>query len=343
MKAILLTAPRKLEVREVPTPTIQSPNDVLIRITRVGVCGSDVHYFTHGRIGSQVVQYPYRVGHEGAGIVEAVGSNVTNVKPGDHIAVEPAMSCWECDQCKAGRHHTCRKLKFLGCPGQAEGCLSEFLVMPKECCFPLHGLTDEQGSLSEPLAIGVYAVKRSIPMAGAKIGILGSGPIGLSVLMPAIYQGASAVYVSDKIDARLSLAASLGATWTGNPSKIDLVSTVNGLEPQQLDVVFECCGEQDALDTAVDILKPGGLLMVVGIPSVDRISFSIDQLRRKELTVRNVRRQVDCVEAALDLIAKGHADVDLLVTHHFKPEQAQEAFELVEAYRDGVVKAMIEF
>jgi L-iditol 2-dehydrogenase len=126
-----------MEMRNIPDPEIKNPNDVLIRMKIVGVCGSDVHYYTQGKIGSQVVEYPFTVGHEGAGIVEAVGSAVTKVKPGDRIAVEPAMSCWECDQCKAGRPHTCRKLHFLGCPKQADGCLSEYIVMPEECCLKI--------------------------------------------------------------------------------------------------------------------------------------------------------------------------------------------------------------
>lgn len=137
MKAMQLTGIRQMEMFEVPAPFVTNDTDVLIRMTTVGVCGSDVHYYTTGRIGDQVVQYPFTVGHEGAGIVEKVGKKVTRVKPGDRIAIDPAMPCFQCDQCKAGRFHTCRKLRFLGCPGQAEGCLSEFLVMPETSCFKM--------------------------------------------------------------------------------------------------------------------------------------------------------------------------------------------------------------
>ena len=196
MKAMMLTGIRQMEMRDIPAPEIKNPTDVLIRMKIVGVCGSDVHYYTQGKIGSQVVEYPFTVGHEGAGIVKAVGAAVTKVKPGDRIAVEPAMSCWKCDQCLAGRPHTCRKLRFLGCPKQADGCLSEYLVMPEECCFKIKdSMSFEEAAISEPLAIGVYAVSRSIPMKGAKIAILGAGPIGLSVLLPAMAQGAEKVYM----------------------------------------------------------------------------------------------------------------------------------------------------
>jgi L-iditol 2-dehydrogenase len=129
MKSAKLTGIREIELLEVPDPKIINSTDVLIKMTTVGVCGSDMHYFTTGRIGDQVVAYPFTIGHEGAGIVENVGSDVTRVKPGDRIAIDPAMPCGQCDQCKAGRSHTCRKLRFLGCPGQAEGCLSEYIVI----------------------------------------------------------------------------------------------------------------------------------------------------------------------------------------------------------------------
>lgn len=345
MKAMKLTGIRRMEMMEVPAPEIRCDTDVLIRMSVVGVCGSDVHYYVDGRIGSQVVRYPFTVGHEGAGVVEAVGSAVTRVKPGDRIAVEPAMPCFVCDQCLAGRQHTCRKLKFLGCPGQAEGCLSEYLVMPETSCFPIpDSMSMEEAAISEPLAIGVYAVKLSgVRMQGKKIGILGSGPIGLSVLMPSKAQGASGIYVTDKIDERLALAREAGADWCGNPDREDIVSAINSAEPAQLDVVFECCGQQPAMDQAIDLLKPGGKLMLIGIPAtLDRVSFEIDKLRRKEIAIQNVRRQNHCVQPALDMLERRDFDVNVMVTHHFSFDQTKEAFDLLADYRDGVVKAMVE-
>ncbi len=345
MKAMVLTGIRQMEMRDVPDPVLENDTDVLIKMDTVGVCGSDVHYYETGQIGSQVVQYPFPVGHEGAGVVEQVGSAVTHMKPGDRIAIEPAMPCWECDQCKAGRHHTCRKLRFLGCPKQADGCLSEYIVMPETSCFPIvDSMSMVEAAISEPLAIGVYAVKQSVPMAGKRIGILGSGPIGLSVLLPALAQGAEKAYVTDKIDSRLDLAKRAGATWTGNPGKIDVVEAISEEEPPLLDVVFECCGQQDAMDQAVKILKPGGKIMIIGIPpTLDRWSFPVDMLRHKEVCIQNVRRQVDCVQDALDMIARKDFDVTVMATHEFPFEKTKEAFDLVAGYEDGVVKAMIRF
>lgn len=344
MKAMLLTGIDQMQMSDVPDPVIENDTDVLIKMATVGVCGSDVHYYVSGKIGSRVVQYPFAVGHEGAGIVESIGSAVKDLKPGDRIAIDPAISCRECDQCKAGRGHTCRKLKFLGCPGQVEGCLSEYIIMPQECCFKIKdSMTFEQAAISEPLAIGVYSVKQSIPMQDAKVGILGAGPIGLSVLLPARVQGAEKIYVTDRIDDRVEVAKKVGADWAGNPDTQNIVEDILKEEPNGLDVVFECCGQQEALDEAIELLKPGGKLMLIGIPAVDKVSFSIDKLRRKEICVQNVRRQVDCVQDALDMIDDKQIDVDFMATHHFTFDKTKDAFDLVANYKDGVIKAMIDF
>ncbi len=345
MKTCKLTGIRQMAMMDVPTPEIQNDTDVLIKMSCVGVCGSDVHYYESGQIGSQVVQHPFAVGHEGAGVVAAVGRSVTRVMAGSRIAIEPAMPCHQCDQCLAGRPHTCRKLRFLGCPGQTEGCLSEYLVMPEASCFPIpDSMTFDEAALSEPLAIGIYAVKQSVSMKGAKIGILGSGPIGLSVLMPALAQGAAKIYVTDKIDARLAVARRAGATCTGNPLKEDIVQAITADEPLLLDAVFECAGEQDTVDQALALLKPGGKLILIGIPPTQaKYGFSVDLMRRKEICIQNVRRQNHCCQAALDMIRERIFDVNIMRTHRFNFNDTAAAFELVANYRDGVVKAMINF
>jgi threonine dehydrogenase-like Zn-dependent dehydrogenase len=171
--------------------------------------------------------------------------------------------------------------------------------------------------------------------------ILGAGPIGLSVLLAAMAQKAGRIYVTDKIEARMAAALRVGADWTGNPAKQDVVGEIAAKEPLLLDAVFECCGQQEALDQAINLLKPSGKLMLVGIPEVDRVSFAIDTMRRRELCIQNVRRQNECMQPALDLIEKSKIDVDFMVTHRFSLDRTQEAFELVAGYQDGVVKAMI--
>jgi len=342
MRSVVLTGLNRLEIYEKPLPELKNPGDVLIRMRSVGVCGSDIHYYRNGRIGSQVVQFPFTLGHEGAGVVEMTGSEVTALKPGDRVAIDPAMPCYSCDQCRENRPHTCRNLRFLGCPGQAEGCLSEYMVMPATSCYLLpENVTLDQGALSEPLSIGMYAVRLAGDIRGKTVGILGSGPIGLSVLLSAAAAGAGSIYVTDKIDERLAVASVAGAGWTGNVDSTDIVSGILEREPDQLSVVFECCGKQEAADQAIRILKPGGRLMIVGIPEFERWTFGSDDVRRKEICIQNVRRQNDTVAETLQMMASGTLRPDMMQTHDFSLDQTGEAFEIVAGYRDGVMKAMI--
>jgi L-iditol 2-dehydrogenase len=344
MKAMMLTGIREMEIREVPDPVLSNPGDVKIRIIVLGVCGSDIHYYTSGRIGSQIVKYPFTVGHECAGEVVETGPIVTRVKKGDLIAVEPAMWCGKCDQCLSGRHHTCRRLKFLGCPGQAEGSLSEYIVMPETSCYTLSAnLAPDHGAISEPLSIGIYSVKKAGEMRGANIGILGFGPIGMSVILAAKARGTGNIYVTDKVGSRLSIASKEKALWTGNPLNNNIVEEIKQREPLGLDIVFECCGQQEAIDQAIDLLKPGGKLIVVGIPEFERWSFNADDTRRREISIQFIRRQVDCVETALEMMNNGTINVGNMVTHRFPFGKTEEAFDLVAGYNDGVMKAMIDF
>jgi len=342
MKAVVLTGIRQMELTDVPEPSIKEDSDVLLKIEKVGICGSDIHYYETGRIGLQIVEYPFIIGHECAATVKAVGKSVTRVKVADKVAVDPAVSCHECDQCTQGRENTCHNVRFLGAPGQGGGCLCEYIVMPQECCFPTNGaITLEQAVLCEPLSIAVYSVKQARMPEGANIGVLGAGPIGLSVLLAAKAEKDRKIYVTEKIDARLEAARGVGVTWTGNPNRIDIVKDVLTAEPLGLDVVFECCGQQDALDQAFDILRPGGQLVIIGTARQERISFDVDKFKRKELFIRYIRRQNHCVQTALDLIETGEVNVDFMITHHFPLEQTKKAFDLVAGYRDGVIKAMI--
>ncbi len=334
-----------MEMKTIPDPVMTADTDVLIRMERIGVCGSDVHYYTAGRIGSQVVKYPFTVGHEGAGTVLKTGPAVTTVKPGQRIAIEPAMPCGECDQCLSGRQNTCRNLRFLGCPGQADGSLSEYIVMPEKNCFHIpDSMSFDQAALAEPLSIGIYALKLyGSALTGKKVGILGCGPIGMSVLIPAITEKAGQTYVTDRIDERLKIASEAGASWCGNVDHEDIVEKISREEPLLLDVIFECCGKQEAMDQAIRLAKPGGKIIMVGIPEFDNWSFQADIIRRKELCLQNVRRQNECYRSAIDMIGSRHLNMDSLVTHHFPFDKTKEAFDLVADYRDGVMKAMVEF
>ena len=201
----------------------------------------------------------------------------------------------------------------------------------------------EQAVLCEPLAIGVYAVKQAQMPKDAKIAILGCGPIGLSCMAAAQAEEVRAIYMTDKIEGRMKVAEKAGAVWVGNPDRQDIVKAILEHEPLGVDVVYECAGQQSTLDEAIELLRPGGKLIVIGTPRVERVCFIIDKMRRKEITIVNIRRQNGCTQGAIDLIASSKINVDFMITHRFKPEQIQDAFDMVAGYRDGVVKALIEF
>lgn len=349
MKVVYLTQLHKLEIGEAEKPTIQKSDDVLIRIRTVGVCGSDVHYFVNGRIGSQIVSFPYVVGHECSGEVAAIGDSVSNFKVGDSVLIEPAVSCCDCSQCNAGRFHTCHNLMFLGTPASKtslgmDGCMREFVVMPERSVFHQpEEFSFEDGALLEPLTIGYYAVEKGEAKPGQTVAVLGSGPIGLSVLMAMKFLKPTAIYNTDLIPARVAVAEKMGATAAFNAEKVDPVAKILEREPEGVDMVFECAGEQDTIDQAIELLKPGGTLVLIGIPEVERISGNIDLLRRKEIRVQNIRRQNECTQKTIDAIQQFKADLSPMKTHTFTPEQSQEAFELVEARADGVIKAFINW
>ena len=342
MKAAFLTGLRQMEIRETDAPSIGRDDEVLLRVEVVGVCGSDVHTYKTGQIGGQAVKYPWTVGHECAATVAETGSAVANLPLGQRVVVDPLLVCGECDQCLSGRRHTCRNQRFLASPGQAPGALAEYLVMPAECCFPIpDAMSFDQAVMVEPFSIGLYAQRMANMPPGGSATILGCGPIGLSVLLALKAAGATRTYCTDLLGERLALAEWLGADWTGDPDAQDVVAEITALAPEGVDRVFECAGEQETVDQAVALLKPGGMLVMIGIPEVDRISLPIHIMRRREITFQNVRRQNECIGPAIEMIAAGAVDVDPLMTHHFDLAHSRDAFELVADYRDGVVKAMV--
>lgn len=344
MKVVALTGIREITILDQPMPEIINENDVLIKVKSVGVCGSDVHYYKTGRIGSQVVKYPFVVGHEGAGIVIKTGKNVTRVKEGDKIAIEPAMPCFQCDQCKNGRHNTCRNLKFLGCPGQASGCLSEYIVMPESSCIPFYSdISFAEAVISEPLAIGLYAVKLAGDTNNKDIAILGYGPIGMSVHYALKIQGHGKIFVSDLLDYRLHISTMIGSIYIGNPNYENIEEKFLQKLPNGFDIIFECCGKQEAINNSLQLLKPGGKILLIGIPEFDNWVFNADLIRRKEISILNVRRQNHCAERAVDLIDKKIINVKPIITHQFNYIDSRKAFETVMNYLDKVMKAIINF
>lgn len=351
MKAVYLAAPRRFEFREQAAPRSLKARDVHLKMTAVGVCGSDMHYFRAGRIGVQELTEPWVLGHECTAIVMARGCEVTCLQVGDRVAVDPLISCGKCSQCLAGRAHTCLAQQFLGCPGQLPGSMLEEMTMPAHCCLRVSNrLSDGDAVMAEPLAIALHALEQCKKVSGpepesvlpqADAVVLGAGPVGLCVLAAAVEQGIKSIRVTDPLSYRQDMARHLGATASHCPSKIE--SALFQAVPDGADIVFECAGEAAALDQAVTLLKPGGVLVLVGIPEGNHIRMDINQIRRKEITLVNVRRQNDCAERAIELLESGRIDLSSVVTHHFPMDQSAEAFELVSQYSEKVGKVLIHF
>ncbi len=344
MKAVVQTGVRSVEYRDWPNPVLDRPDGVLLRTLVAGLCGSDLHYFVTDNVAGERISYPCVVGHECTAVVEAVGPDVVRLRPGDRVAVEPAISDGTCDQCLAGRPHTCRTIGFLGHPGEKDGCFAELFVMPERNCLPLpDGLTSAEGMLAEPLSIALHALSLAGDRTFGPIAVLGTGPIGLCLVMAAAIRGSTEILATDRSDARAAAAIRAGAAWSSNPDRGDVVRAILARRPLGLDVVFEVSGDPAAMDQAVEIVRPGGLIVQVGIPLQERVGLLSRKLRRKEIAIQHVRRQNKCLEPALDLIAGRRLDVAWLATHTFAPSEGLKAFTTAADRLDGVLKAAFKF
>lgn len=343
MKTLFLTACEKLEYRETESP--EAPEGwVKIRMRTVGICGSDIHYYVTGRIGDQVVTFPHVLGHEGCG---EIITGADSLAPGTPVYVEPALVCHQCDQCRAGRENTCRNITFFGNPNEFPGCMREEIAVPLENAVPLPaGIGLDEGFLLEPLCIGMYTVVRSgFPTGGTAL-ITGCGPIGLSILAALSELAPSALYMSDPVVARREAARALGATaaWDPEPVADGVHARTREASAGGVDVAFECAATRESIEDAFRSLKPGGRLMLVGIPEdFDQISFDTSFMRRNELTLINVRRQNGMTARTISLLEHRRDLKNVMVTHRFGPDKASEAFELVRQRKDGVIKAALEW
>ena len=342
MNTIVLTGIRKFKQREAPKP-VPAKGEVLARIRYVGICGSDIHYWRQGNIGSQVVKYPFVIGHECSGEIAELGEGVTDFKPGQRVVIEPAVSCGQCEFCSIGRNNICPDVRFLGTP-PTEGAFKEFLTMPCENVFPLaDNISLEEGVLLEPFTIGVYSVTLSSLLLGNTVAIMGCGPIGFSTLIAAKASGASQIFAADLIDERLFVARQAGADFIYNVSKGSAVDFImektNG---RGVDISFEAAGEQDAVSDAVASTRIGGKCVIIGIPAKATVEINFDIARRREIPIINVRRQNHAAARAMALGSENITSLKRMLTYRFKSGKISEAFDMVSQRKDGVIKAIIE-
>jgi L-iditol 2-dehydrogenase len=333
MKALVLNKPFDLEIADVPDPGAPSPGMVRVKVDTVGICGSDVHYFEHGRIGDFVVEKPMVLGHETAGVVEAVGEGVDGLRVGDPVAMEPGVSCGDCGYCESGRYNLCPDMKFWATPPY-DGSLAEYVVHPARFTFKLPvGMSLEEGALMEPLSVAVHALKRASMRAGDTVAIAGAGTIGAVCVLVAKAYGASRIIVADVVAGRLQRALALGAD-----AVVDVRSDVMS---EQFDVGLEASGHPDSLPRLIEGIRAGGRIAIVGMAGQD-LSFDSVTAGVKELDIHGVFRYANAYPTAIGLVASGQVDVAPLVTHRFPLADAIKAFEYARSPSPGTGKILIK-
>jgi len=337
-----------LERRPIPRP---GPGEVLVRIRRVGVCGSDIHYFTHGHIGNHIVRSPMILGHEAAGEIVALGSNVDERQVGERVALEPGWTCGKCAFCRSGHYNLCPDVVFMATPPY-DGAFREYVAWPASYCFPLpNNMSYEDGAMMEPLAVGLWAAERGQVRPGDSVAIFGSGTIGLMTLEAARAAGASTRFAIDIADYRLDHAKRLGATHVINDrdgSALDTIREVTGrslgcgLEAAGVDVAFETAGSLITTRNVLAATRPGGVSVLVGLPPDAMVELDIVSAAGKEIDIRGQFRYANRYPRGIALASSGQVDVTSLVTHHFSLEQVEEALQFADQRKDIALKVMVD-
>ncbi|MGC9520733.1 MAG: zinc-dependent alcohol dehydrogenase [Anaerolineae bacterium] len=342
MKVSRLYGIRDLRVERGPIPE-PGPDEVLLKIASVGTCGSDVHYYVEGAIGDQIVTEPIQMGHEFSAWIAALGEGVTGLEVGQLVAVEPAIPCGKCEYCLHGHPNLCPDVRFCGTP-PIDGVFAEYAVMPAENCFVLpEGFTPDEGALLEPLGIAIHTVDLAHLKAAETVAVLGGGPIGLLTAAMARVAGAGEIHMTEPLPFRRAFAQEFCADVVYDPHEQDVVAAIlEATEGRGVDVAFEAAGAAETPDQAAHIARPGGKVVIVGIPSEDRMVMTASQVRRKGLTIKLVRRMKHTYPRAIRMVHRGMVNVAALATHHFPLDRIGEAFEMVAGYQDGVLRAMIE-
>ncbi|WP_433027351.1 NAD(P)-dependent alcohol dehydrogenase [Actinomycetospora sp. CA-053990] len=318
-----------VETRPVPTP---GPGEVQVAVRAVSVCGSDVHYYDHGRIGGFVMHAPLVLGHETSGVVSAVGDGVEEPVVGTRVAVEPQRNCGRCEQCVRGRYHLCPHIAFFATP-PVDGSFAQYVVVPANRAHPVpDALSDDAAAMIEPLAVAVHAAGKADIGPGTRVLVTGGGPVGLLCLQVARARGAGHVTVSDPVERRRAVARDFGADAVLDPS----VQTAQDVPP--VDVVLECSGVQPAVDLAVAATAPAATVVLVGTGA--QVTLPLDVVQSRELVLKGVFRYAHVYPAAIALAASGAVRLDDMVTSHHDLDGAVDA--LLAARRDpDAIKAVV--
>jgi L-iditol 2-dehydrogenase len=336
VRAAVLNRPGEVAVVERPAP-VPGPGEVLVRVRAVGVCGSDTHYFDHGRIGRFVVESPLVLGHEASGVVEGVGSDVDPARVGERVSIEPGVPCRQCVQCLGGRYNLCPDMVFHATP-PVDGSLAELVVIHQAFAHPVpDSVSDEEAALLEPLSVGIWACRKGEVGPGSRVLVTGAGPIGLVCIQVARACGASEVVVTDLSAERLGVATELGATGTIASGSVALDDWYAGRPAPE--VLLECSGHAGATVDAIRVLAPAGRAVLVGMGG-DELALPLSVVQERELVVTGTFRYANTWPTAIGLVGSGQVDLARLVTGRFPLTESAAA---LTAARDtpGAIKAVI--
>ncbi|MDR6573844.1 L-iditol 2-dehydrogenase [Curtobacterium sp. 320] len=316
----VLLGTQDLTVEDRPVPAVD-PGDVLVRVAAVGVCGSDVHYYRHGRIGDFVVEEPLVLGHELSGTITAVGEGVDPSRVGERVAIEPQRPCHRCAQCLAGRYNLCPQMRFYATP-PVDGAFAEFVTIESEFAHTLpDSVSFEAGALLEPLSVGIAAVRKAGIVPGSSVLIAGAGPIGIICAQAARAFGASRIVISDLVPERRERALSFGATETVDPT---VVSVAPDLPP--FDAFIDASGAPRAVSDGIKAVGPAGAAVLVGLGNSE-MTLPVEHIQNLEVTVTGIFRYTGTWPVAIELVASGQVDLDSLVTGRFGLDDVREALE----------------
>lgn len=343
MKAAVLHVPQEIKIEEREIPQIKD-DEVLIKVKAVGVCGSDVHYYEHGRIGDFVVKKPLILGHEAAGIIAKVGKQVTDFEEGERVCIEPGVPCRKCEYCKIGRYNLCRDVVFLATP-PVDGAFTEFLAHPADFVYKIpDSMSFAEGALIEPLSVGLHATRRGNVCSGSTVCVLGAGTIGISSIQSAKASGATTIIAVDLENYRLEMAQKLGATDTINAKENDVVKAVMDLtHGKGVDVVMEAAGAVPTTQQTVLLAKPGGVSVWIGMAPTDRIPISIHKAITKEIDIRPIFRYANVYPLAVELAALGLVNLKPMISAEFTLEKTKEALEYPSQNAATCIKVMVRF
>lgn len=301
-----------LEERDVPVP---GPGEVLVQVKAVGVCGSDIHYFEHGRIADFVVESPLVLGHEASGVVAEVGDGVTDLEIGSTVAMEPGVPCGRCKQCRAGRYNLCPDVRFFATP-PIDGAFAEYVVLPRDFVHPVPaGISFDAAALVEPLSVGVWACQKANVSLGTRVLITGGGPIGAVCALVAAARGGEVIAVTDVNADRRARIEELGFTAL-DPAQEDI---------PEADVLLECSGAAPAIDQGIRALAPAGTAVLIGMAPSDTVPIPVGAIQGKEIWLTGTFRYANTYPDAVELVASGRVDLDTLVSASYSLEDAEQA------------------